>query len=691
MNVKLVSSVALSLAIGAASASSTLAQEAASDFASLMDLSLEELLDIEVTTVSRRGQSLSSAPAAVFVINQRDIRRSGAQSVPDLLRIVPGINVAQIDGNKWAITARGINGRVAGKLLVMMDGRTVYSPLFSGVFWDAQDLDLSTIERIEVIRGPGATLWGANAVNGVINIITARADATPGGHASASVGTEGGSGVLRFGGALARDWDYRVFAKARDYDGNVDYAGNPTADALESNHIGLRLDRDGPERDHISLTTEVYDSELGVTAVEHALVPPYHPIEDAVEHSRGGFAMISWEHEIDTRSRFTFRSYYDSVQRDLLVHHRFDNDTFDVDFQYELAAGARHNVIWGAGYRHTQDSVVAHHDDIDPLEPPSDEQRWASLFVQDEIALKQNKSYLTLGTKLEETNYMDGVEAQPNVRLRWHPNDSSTFWASMAKALRLPSRGDRDGHIVTGVLPPGSAENPSPLPMLIAIRGSRNLKPEQLVASELGYRIQATERLAFDIAAFEFDYDDDRSISAAAPLCLPQGVPINLDPGCLLAADFVEQPLQLANESELKTYGWEVVADWWPTDWWRMQSSVSMLRARNDDIDETPMSGDVSLLSGPEYQATLRSMMNLGSKTELDLTLRYVDELAETGIDAYTALDVRLGFTPTTKLRISLVARDLLAGDHVEFISELNEVVPVELLQRNYLEVLWSF
>lgn len=692
MNVNLAVGAALLLTMSAAPIPATLAQETESDFDTLMDLSLEALLDIEVTTVSRRGQSLSSAPAAAFVISQSDIRRSGAQSIPDLLRIVPGINVAQIDGNKWAITARGTNGRVAGKLLVLMDGRTVYSPLFSGVFWDAQDLDLSAIQRIEVIRGPGATLWGANAVNGVINIITESADATQGGLASASVGSEGGSGTLRFGGAVAPNWDYRMFAKARDYDGNVDYTGNTTADTLESSRVGFRIDRTDPARDQLSFTAEAHDSELGVTAIEHSLTPPYRPIENAIEHSRGGFAMMSWEHEVDAHSRFTFRSYYDSSERELLVHHTFNVDTLDLDFQYEKAAGERHNMVWGAGYRRSKDSVESRLDRLDSLQPVSDEQRWASLFLQDEITLRPDKTYLTLGTKLEETNYTGGVEAQPNVRLRWNATSHGTLWASLAKALRLPSRGDRDGHIVTTVLEPGTAENPTPVPTLVTVRGSRTLKPEQLIAAELGYRIQPTDRLAVDIAVFEFDYDDERSISPAPPLCLPQGTVIALDPSCVFSAEFLETPLQLANESALKTYGWEIVADWWPTDWWRMQSTVSVLRARkHDNPSDTPMSGDVSLLGGPEYQATLRSIMNMGPKTELDLTLRYVDELVEIGIDNYTALDIRLGFAPTANVRVSVVARDLLAGDHAEFIAELGEVVPVQILQRSYLEVLWSF
>lgn len=682
--------LAFSLVAGCASVAT--AQERSVDFDSLMNLSLVELLDVEVTTVSRRGQSLSSAPAAVFVINQSDIRRSGAHSIPDLLRIVPGVNVAQIDGNKWAITARGVNGRVAGKLLVLVDGRSVYSPLFSGVFWDQHDMDLSSIERIEVVRGPGATLWGANAVNGVINIITESANTGAGGLASANLGADGSvTGVVRFGGSMGTDWNYRVFGKARDHEGNIDTAGNDTADTLQSSRVGLRIDRDRADADAMSFSAELYDSELGVTAIRATLTPPYQIVSNELEESAGGFAMFSWNHTVSDRSQFTFQAYYDDTTRDLLVDHEFGVETFDIDFQYEMLVGARHNVVWGAGYRRATDNVVT--STVLPINPPSREQRWKNAFVQDEIELKPDSLYLTLGTKLDDTNYTaDHYEFQPNIRLRWNAGNNGTFWASAAKAVRLPSRGDLDGHVTTTVLAPLSAANPAPLPMALPIVGNPDLKAEALLSTEIGYRVQPTERFAVDIATFLFDYDRDRSTELQPTVCQPQGTVVALDPSCVASAQFLETPLLVGNGNSGETFGWEVVTDWWPTDSWRMQSTVSVLRRRSRTADPLDVgSAAVALLGGPEYQATLRSMWNLGPKTELDMTVRYVDEIEQSGIDDYTAVDVRFGWTPAANVQLSVVGRNLVAGDHIEFVSELHDVVPIQILQRAYLEVLWSF
>jgi iron complex outermembrane receptor protein len=494
---------------------------------------------------------------------------------------------------------------------------------------------------------------------------------------------------MRFGGAIGEDWEYRVFGKVRDIDGNADLSGNPTADRLESQRIGVRIDRDGSDKDRIAIAAEAFDSELGVTSIRHSLQVPYTLVADGVEDSQGAFTRMSWDHENSERSRFSVESYYDQVTRDFLVDHTFEIKTLNLDFQHELDLADRHKLIWGSGYRRAEDNVRS--TSVNALDPAARTQRWISAFVQDEFALKPEKLYLTIGSKFEHTNFtLRSIESQPNIRLRWDIDDRSTFWASIAKAVRLPSRGDLDGDVTISVLPPFTAENPGPFPTRLAFYGDSNLRSEELIATELGYRIQPSERLAIDLTTFLFDYDHDRSITALGPRCQPQGTPVALDPSCFAAAQFLEVPLLLGNDNQSKTYGWELVTDWWPADWWRMQMTASVLRKRVRPSSASIASG-LALLAGPEHQATLRSMMNLGAKTELDLTLRYVDDLDAVNIEDYTALDLRLGWTPRTALQTSLVGRNLLAGDHQEFISELSDVVPVDILRRAYLEILWSF
>jgi len=655
----------------------------------LMDLSLEELLGVEVTSVSRRSESLSTAAAAIYVVSQQDIRRSGVTTIPDALRMVPGVNVAQIDGNKWAVTARGSNGRYAAKLLVLMDGRTIYSPLFSGVFWDVQDISLESIERIEVIRGPGATLWGANAVNGIINIITKSAADTPGGFVEAGFGSEGGNQAsFRYGGELGAGTHYRAYAKYHDRMGHSDLSGNPTADDWQSARAGVRIDHTNAAGDSLMFITELYENTMGSTIYERSLQPPYLAVLDAEEEAMGYYAQLAWNRTLDNGSDMGLQIYYDHSQRDAYLYQELTVDTIDIDFQHSIRAGDRHELIWGLGYRINDDELISGFSmGLDPAERT---QRWASAFVQDEIALRPDEIYLTIGAKFEHTNYsQEEVEFEPNIRLRWKAGETGSAWASISRAMRLPSRGDLDAAVVNAVLPPLVPPNAAPVPLAITLSGNPAYLSEELIAYEIGFRSNPNDNLIVDLAAYYHEYEDQRSIVPGIPVCMPSGVPTFVDPLCVLSAQYIENPLSIGNMDSYDSYGLEAVVDWTPADWWRLQGTFSSIRNANESVPLTPQFAFIQ--ESPDYQVSVRSMMNLGENTELDSWFRYVDELPNAGIDSYLELDLRIGWSPTPELQFALVGQNLLEDAHQEFVSELSDVVPVQIERRAYIEARWSF
>ncbi len=369
----------------------------------LIGLSLEELLQVTVTTVSRKPQALSSSPAAIFVISQNDIRRSGARTLPDILRMVPGVQVAQVDASTWAVTARGQNGIFANKLLVLMDGRTLYSPLFSGVRWEVQDTDLSSIERIEVIRGPGAVMWGSNAVNGVINIITKNASATHGFKADVAVGSlTHAETTVRWGGSAGSTVDYRVYAKYFDRDGHAPQIDGNAYDDWDMARVGARLDWDAGHDDSVTLTAEYYDGNVGDNFTSNSVTPPFASNSDVIVQPTGGFLTMNWQHTLSGTSDFQLRMYYDHNERNAVAPEE-DRDTYDLDFQHHFRAGSRNDVVWGFDIRHSTDQTIGN--ETFALIPEKRTQRLYSGFVQDEIRLYAEELFLTVGAKVEKNSF----------------------------------------------------------------------------------------------------------------------------------------------------------------------------------------------------------------------------------------------------------------------------------------------
>src|SRR3984957_20169404 len=402
----------------------------------LTELSLEDLMNTKVTSVSKKEQSLSKAAAAIFVITQEDIRRSGATNIPDLLRMVPGLDVAQINANTWAISARDFNHQFSDKLLVLIDGRTVYTPLFAGVDWDTQDVPLEDIERIEVIRGPGATVWGANAVNGVINIITKSAAETQGGLLMAGGGTENSAlGLAQYGGKIGGAVSYRVFTKYLDQNHLPDLNGQHGGDGWHLSHAGFRPDASLSGKDSVTVQGDLYGGNEGAEFGHIvSIAPPVNENVDGNALLNGGNVLSRWNHIFSSRSDTSLQFYFDRYERDG-PESREDRDTFDLDFQHHLALGLRNDLIWGADYRRSADVTLGTIDQA--WLPASRTVQLFSTFAQDEIALKPERIYLTLGAKVEN-GYFRGWNLDPSGRLDWTPTKRHTFWAAISRADRSP-------------------------------------------------------------------------------------------------------------------------------------------------------------------------------------------------------------------------------------------------------------
>ena len=449
----------------------------------LTETSLEALLNMEVTSASRKQQKIFTTASAIFVIRPEDIRRSGATNIPDLLRMVPGLEVAHIDANKWAISARGFNGRFANKLLVLIDGRTIYSQLFSGVYWDVQDVMLEDIERIEVIRGPGGTVWGANAVNGVINILTRAAKETQGGLLSVGGGNhERGFANVRYGARAGSKGHYRVFAKYFNRGPFELPSGQDANDQWQLGRVGFRGDWQLTPQDSLTLDASFYGGRAGFAArLAVSFSPPFEEDHAGRTKLSGGYLLARWKRMVSKQSNLALQIYYDRADR-----HDFPlgevRQTADFDFTHQAAWGQRHDLVWGLGYRLTTDRTHQHA--FTAFLPASHKLSIWSGFVQDEIALFSKRLRLTLGSKFEHNGFT-GFEVQPSLRALWSFNPHHAVWGAVSRAVRTPSRVDRDLRFILNIFP-----SPVGPPTVITIFGDPVFRSEHLLAYELGYRLQ---------------------------------------------------------------------------------------------------------------------------------------------------------------------------------------------------------
>ncbi|HEY1663276.1 MAG TPA: TonB-dependent receptor [Verrucomicrobiae bacterium] len=616
----------------------------------LKELSLEQLMNMDVTSVTREPEPYKEAPASIDLITSDEIGRSGASSIPEALRLADNLDVAQKNSHDWAISARGFNTSLANKLLVLVDGRTVYTPLFAGVYWDQQDYILADIDHIEVISGPGGTLWGANAVNGVINITTKSAEYTQGLYVDGG----GGSwlrdfGGARYGGVLASNVYYRIYGKYSGYGSEVLPNGNSANDSWNMGQGGFRIDDVPLSPNAYTLQGDFNAGHENVTTGGRANVFDYN-------------LLGRWTHTLSDDSDMQLQAYFYRTHLTDPIPASFsattppillaptgtlidDLTTFDLDFQHRLHLGARNNFVWGAGYRRTAESDQS--DSGLAFNPPTLDQNLYSFFVQDQIKLLENL-HLTFGTKVEHNDYT-GFEEEPSGRLQWDVTKNQMAWVAVSRAVRMPSRVDEaENERVT--TPPFNAIIPS------ILVGNSNFVSETLIAFEAGYRAQLGQKVSSSVSVFYNLYNDIRSAQASPPPA-PLGFPFIFE-----------------NNLKGETYGTELAGDYQILNWWRLHAGYDLLKENiYVKSGQTDINAAHNETADPQQQVFFRSSMDLPANVQFDTSLRWIDSItlnsgaALETIPSYFELDARLGWQVTKNIEVAVVGQNLLHAQHQEY------------------------
>jgi iron complex outermembrane receptor protein len=640
-------------------------------------MSVEDLMNMQVTSVSKRTQKVADAAAAVFVITQEDIQRSGARNIPETLRMVPGLEVARIDENKWAIGSRGFNGRFADKLLVLIDGRSVYTPLFSGVYWDVQDVLLEDVDRIEVIRGPGATLWGANAVDGVINIITKPAKATQSGLVKVEAGNEQlTANTVRYGNKVGDIGYYRAYVKYFDWDSSNGIAGQNAFDGWHQVRGGFRSDWTLSHADSLTVQGDMYNSREGETLTIPTLSAPYSSTFANVGHYSGGNLLGRWTRSSGDSS-FSLQGYFDRTNysdNSLFVDHE---SVFDIDFQHDFHIGNANEIVWGAGYRSIQDSNASSF--TVSVQPSHAHYNQFSTFVQDEVSFLDSRLRVTFGSKFEH-NAFTGWEFEPNVRLLGSISKKQSAWVAVSRAVRTPALTEEGLRLNAAVIPPGAPPFSSPLPVIEAVFGSHQFQSEDLLAYEIGYRVQATNSFSADIAAFYNSYTNLRTAEPGTPFL--EGSP---------TATNVVVPFVAYNRMSGGTWGVEPFVDWKALPKWKLFGSYSFLRMnihKNSDSSDPTM--DLPNGENPEHQFYFRSSVELPKHFEQDLVVRHVTQLSSLNVPGYSSLDGGVRWRPVSPLEISFYGENWLNSRHTEFAPDFVNTLPTVVGRSFSVAVTWT-
>jgi iron complex outermembrane receptor protein len=637
------------------------AAQQASQLADLKQLSLEQLMNVEVTSVAKKEQRVADTAAAIFVITQEDIRRSGVTSIPEALRLAPGVEVSRIDANKWSIGVRGFGSRLSRSVLVLMDGRSVYSPLFAGVYWEVQDTLLEDVDRIEVIRGPGGTLWGANAVNGVINIITKSATETQGLLVTGGGGSEEkGFGGLRYGGKIGEDFSYRLYGKGFRRDGQFT-AHASDFDDWQNGQGGFRTDWNLNKDDSLTIQGDAYQGKSGQRTTVSSFSAPFSAVVRDDTDFSGMNLLGRWRRTLSETSNLAFQVYYDrTFRREPTFQER--RNTVDLDFQHRFKITGHQELTWGLGYRFTRGDTESAPTIV--FSPRNRADNLASAFLQDEIVLVENTLRLTVGSKFEHNDY-SGFEFQPSARLLWTPAERHYLWAAISRAVRTPSRVEEDLALTAALS--------TVVPIFARLSGNKSFEAEKVMAYEVGYRVQPTDRFSVDIAAFYSRYSD--------LLSLENGVAFLEPPGNLIL------PFSIDNKMTAQIYGFEVATDWRWLDWWRWRLSYSHLQL---NLKKKPGSSDSTTErstegSSPHNQLSLISFVDLPGGLQLDGIFRYVDSLPSQNVGRYFNLDLRLGWHATKNVELSLVGQNLLYGHHAEWSGG------TEIQRGVYTKVTWRW
>ncbi len=654
-------------------------RESTHEIQDFTQLSLEELMNVEVTSVSKKKQKLSSVSSAIFVLTQEDLRRSGMTSIPEALRLVPGLNVARLTANKWSISSRGFNGQYANKLLILIDGRSVYTPLFAGVYWDVQDVLLEDIDRIEVIRGPGGTIWGANAVNGIINIITKTAVETQGTMVVAGGGNlEQGFGAVRYGGKVGDDLAFRVYGKYFNRDNFSLSSGRSAVDEWNQGRLGFRSDWNPSLDNAFTIQGDVYDGRSDQQIATTTIVPAASSSVFDTAKVRGGNVLTRWSHLFSSSSELTIQVYYDRTQR-REVTIDIDRDTFDFDLHHNFSLGDSHEMQWGLGYRYSRD-VIGNTFTI-ALDPKRFELQIFNGFIQDTFTLIPEKLRVIAGTKVSSNSY-SGLEYQPNGRVIWNPHSQHTLWGAVSRAVRLPSRIERDGRANVAATPG------MPFPTVISITSSNKFKPEEVLAYELGYRSVPSSTVSIDIATFYNVYRHLLTTESQTPFLEATPTPTHL-----------VVPSQFQNRMNGNSYGVEIATKWNITQDWSVTGNYTWQRLRlRPDASSANVTASNATGNDPKHQFQVRSTYNLPYNVEFDSGVYFVSRLPNLGVQSYARVDARLGWNPTDSIELSLVGQNLFDNQHPEFSGgsgvgggSIGGVSASEVPRGGYLKVIGRF
>lgn len=629
---------------------------------------LEELGQIEVTTTSKEPVKVSRTPAAIYVITQEDIRRSGATNVPEALRLVPGVEVARVDSNTWSIGVRGFGNALSRDVLVLIDGRSVYTPLYAGVYWDVQNVILEDVDRIEVIRGPGGTIWGANAVNGVINIITKNTKDTRGMLVSSGGGNvDQGFVNLRYGGGNDKNFNYRIYGKAFT-DGPELHPNGGSFDSWRMGQTGFRTDLDLHDRDSFTFQGDLYDGGIGQSVEITSYSAPYLTDVQRSAEVAGGNLLGRWKRTLGAGSDIQLQTYYDRTNQNQASFAE-SRDTFDLDFIHHFPLPRHQDFLWGLGVRVSSGNTT----EVVPtvaFTPNKLTDRLYSGFIQDEIPIIGNRFSLTIGSKFLQETYSP-FEFEPTARLLWTPNARQTIWGAVTRAVRTPSRVEEDLQL-TALL------TPNPLTFIRAV-GDRGFSTEHMLGYEVGYRSLVRPKLNLDIAAFYNNYDHLLSIEPGAPFTETSPAPTH-----------VVVPFFFGNGLLGDTAGFEIAPEWAPTSRWRLRGSYSYLHLNLSksagSLDPTTVASTEG--SSPHHEVMAESFLNLPKRLEFDQTLRYVSNLPAQQVPAYTTADVRFSWHATQSFEFSVLGQNLLQPHHDEFGGDPGGLVGIK--RTVYAKITWQ-
>lgn len=653
-------------------------QQAAPDQTSpqaLKNLSLEQLSQIEVTTPSKEPVRAFETPAAIYVITSEDIRRSGVTTIPDALRLAPGVEVAQIDGSKWSVGVRGFGSRLSRSVLVLIDGRTVYTPLFAGTYWEVQDTLLEDIDRIEVIRGPGGTIWGPNAVNGVINIITKSTKDTQGTFASAGGGNvEQGFANFRYGGEDG-GLSYRVYAKGFTRGPEYHFDGD-NFDDWRGVQGGFRMDWSRGTRDQFTFQGDAYKQEDGERVSLGSYVPPLEENIDGNADLSGGNLLFRWTRALSDGDNFQLQFYYDRTNR-YEPNFGENRDTLDLDFIARKKLDTRQNFIYGVGARSSDGHFLEVASGL-VFYPFHQNDYLFSAFLEDDIILVENRLLLTVGSKALRTNYTP-IGFEPSVRLLWTPNNNQSFWAAYTHALRTPSDAEEDFYLSSYLGAPGGVEE------FARFDPNKQFAPEKLNGYEAGYRQLIGKNVYIDFAGFFNHYHDlfsEDLLSFSTETALPFPIPVEPPTHILITGQF-------RNDFLGWTSGAEIAPEWRPVSFWRLRGSYSFLHMDLKNVGNPATGQSPASVTGasPQHEVSIDSSFDITHKLQADLIYRYVSALPAQSVSSYSTGDARIGWRFHPRLEFSVVGRNLFQPYHIEYVGDPGGAVAIK--RSVYASLAW--